>query len=181
MLLDAAKASLLLIDIQERLVPAMFQPDQVVVKSRILLQAAQKLGVPVTISEQYPKGLGHTVSSLQSNEALTFEKLTFSCWRDEALKTHFINLHEKGRPLVVVAGIEAHVCVLQSCIDLSNAGFGVFAVTDAMSSRKPESAVLAFERMRAAGVEVVNTEMAVFELLQRAGTAEFKALSGLIR
>lgn len=181
MLLSATKSSLLLIDIQDWLIPAMSAPDQVIVKSKILLQAAETLNLPVTISEQYPKGLGHTVQSLQSPTATTFEKLSFSCWRDDALKTHFINFHEQGRPLVIVAGIEAHVCVLQTCIDLANAGFGVFAVTDAMSSRKPESAALAFERMRAAGAELVNTEMVVFELLERAGTAEFKALSGLIR
>lgn len=181
MLLDATKASLLLIDIQDRLLPAMAAPDQVVAKSQILLKAAQTLNLPVTISEQYPKGLGHTVLALKSNAAKTFEKLSFSCWRDETLKEHLISLHESSRPLVVVAGIEAHVCVLQTCIDMANAGFGVFAVADAMSSRKVESATLAFERMRAAGVEVVNTEMAVFELLGKAGTAEFKTLSGLIR
>ena len=107
--------------------------------------------------------------------------LSFSCWRDKALKAHFINLHEQGRPLVIVAGIEAHVCVLQSCIDLANAGFGIFAVADSMSSRKPESLSLALDRMRAVGVEVVNTEMVVFELLERAGTTEFKALSALIK
>jgi nicotinamidase-related amidase len=181
MLLEAPKASLLLIDIQERLLPAMVAPDQVVEKSQILLQAAQSLGLPITLSEQYPKGLGNTVVSLQNNAATTFQKLSFSCWRDQALKQHFIALHEGGRPLVIVAGIEAHVCVLQTCIDLSNAGFGVFVVADAISSRKPESATLAIERMRAAGVEVVNTEMAVFELLEKAGTAEFKALSASIK
>jgi hypothetical protein len=181
MLLSASKSSLLLIDIQDRLLPAMANPDQVVAKSQILLQAAETLGLPITISEQYPKGLGHTVTALQTNTAKTFEKLSFSCWRDEALKAHLINLHETTRPLVIVAGIEAHVCVMQTCIDLANAGFGVFAVADAMSSRKPESATLAFDRMRDTGVLVVNTEMVVFELLERAGTAEFKALSGLIR
>ena len=181
MLISAAKSSLLLIDIQDRLLPAMSAPDQVIAKSQILLQAALTLNLPVTISEQYPKGLGSTATALQTNTATTFEKLSFSCWRDDALKTHFINLHETGRPLVIVAGIEAHVCVLQTCIDLANAGFGVFAVADAMSSRKPVSAALAFERMRSAGVEIVNTEMMVFELLERAGTTEFKALSGLIR
>lgn len=181
MLLDASKASLLLIDIQERLLPAMAAPEQVVTKSQILMQSAQSLGLPITVSEQYPKGLGRTVAQLQSNDATTFEKLSFSCWRDDALKNHFITLHEKGRPLVVVAGIEAQVCVLQTCVDMAHAGFGVFAVSDAMSSRKPESAGLAFERMRAADVEVVNTEMAVFELLEKAGTPQFKALSGLIK
>lgn len=181
MLLDASKSSLLIIDIQERLLPAMAERHQVVAKSSILLAAARELGLPVTISEQYPKGLGHTVPELGNTEATVFEKMTFSCWRDAAMKQHFIKLHEAGRPLVVVAGIEAHVCVLQTCIDLANAGFGVFAVGDAMSSRKTESARLAFERMREDGMEVVNTEMALFELLEKAGTPEFKALSALIR
>ena len=181
MLLDAAKASLLLVDIQERLLPAMSAPEQVVAKSGILLHAARELALPITMSEQYPKGLGRTVSALSTNETVVMEKLSFSCWRDEALKSHFIALHESGRPLVIVGGIEAHVCVLQTCIDLANAGFGVFAVADAMSSRKTESANLAFERMRNAGVQVVNTEMVVFELLERAGTAAFKALAGLIK
>jgi nicotinamidase-related amidase len=181
MLLSASKSSLLLIDIQDRLLPAMANPDQVIAKSNILLQAAETLGLPITISEQYPKGLGRTVAALQSPTAKTFEKLSFSCWRDDALKAHLIHLHETGRPLVIVVGIEAHVCVMQTCIDLANAGFGVFAVADAMSSRKSESTALAFERMRANDVMVVNTEMVVFELLEKAGTPEFKALSGLIK
>ncbi len=181
MLLDAGKASLLLIYIQERLLPAMAEPETVVTKSKILLTAARELSLPVTISEQYPKGLGPTVADLRSNDASVFGKLSFSCWRDAALKAHFAALHDDGRPLVVVAGIEAHVCVLQTCIDLAQAGFGVFAVADAMSSRQQASADLAFSRMREAGVQVVNTEMAVFELLEKAGTAQFKALSALVR
>jgi nicotinamidase-related amidase len=181
MLLDAAHASLLIVDVQERLLPAMAEPDQVLSKCKILMRAADALGLPITVSEQYPKGLGKTVAELQSNSSSNFEKLTFSCWRDANLKKHFIEFHEKGRPLVVVAGIEAHVCVLQTCVDLSHAGFGVFAVADATSSRNPDSAKLAFDRMRAEGIEVVNTEMAIFELLAKAGTAEFKTLSGLIK
>ncbi len=92
-----------------------------------------------------------------------------------------IEHHERQRPLVIVAGIEAHVCVLQTAIDLAAAGFGVFAVADAMSSRAPASVALALERMRQSGVAVVNTEMVVFELLRQAGTPEFKALSALMR
>jgi nicotinamidase-related amidase len=181
MLLSASRASLLLVDVQERLLPAMSDPARVVAKSKILLAAAQALSLPITVSEQYPKGLGHTVPELLGGVTDVFEKVTFSCWRDKAMKSHFIHLHEHGRPLVIVAGIEAHVCVLQTCIDLANSGFGVFAVADAMSSRKPDSVSLALDRMRQADVEVVNTEMVAFELLENAGTAEFKALSGLIR
>jgi nicotinamidase-related amidase len=181
MLLDAAKASLLVVDVQERLLPAMVEPAQVVAKASILLQAAAMLSLPVAVSEQYPKGLGHTVAALPRGDAVVMEKMSFSCWRDAGLRQHFIHLHENGRPLVIVAGIEAHVCVLQSCLDLAQAGFGVFAVADAMSSRAPTSVALALHRMRQAGVEVVNAEMVVFELLQRASTPAFKALSALIR
>jgi nicotinamidase-related amidase len=181
MLLDAAKSSLLIVDVQERLLPAMAEPAQILARTGILLKAAAALDVPVAISEQYPKGLGRTVPELADPRAVVFEKLTFSCWRDSAMKAHFINLHDSGRPLVIVAGIEAHVCVLQSCIDLANAGFGVFAVADAISARKAASADLAFARLRENGVHVINTEMAVFELMERAGTTVFKELSGLIR
>lgn len=181
MLLDAAKSSLLVIDMQERLLPVMADKERVLAKAKILITAARELGLPVTLSEQYPKGLGHTVPELQSNAAKVFEKLSFSCWRDETIRRHFIALHEAGRPQVVVVGIEAHVCALQSCVDMAQAGFAVYAVADAMSSRVDESAALAFRRMRHAGVEVVNTEMALFELLGRAGTAQFKTLSALIK
>lgn len=181
MLLDAVKSSLLVIDMQERLLPAMAEGGRVLAETKILMTAARELGLPVTLSEQYPKGLGHTVAELASNEAKVFEKLAFSCWRDEAIHRHLIALHEDGRPQVIVAGIEAHICALQSCIDMAQAGFAVYAVADAMSSRMPESAALALQRMAHAGVEVVNTEMALFELLGRAGTPEFKALSALIK
>ena len=183
MLLDAAKSFLLLVDMQERLLPAMAGGAEVERRCSILLTAAKRLGVPVVVSEQYPKGLGHTVPGLRENlgNAPIFEKMAFSCWRDAALKAHLVGYHEQGRPQAIVAGIEAHVCVLQSCIDLAQAGFAVFAVADAMSSRAATSAELAVARMRQQGVEVINTEMAVFELLGKAGTAEFKALSALIR
>ncbi len=181
MLLEAGKASLLIVDAQERLLPAMHEPERVVAKTGIVLQAAQTLGVPVTISEHYPKGLGRTVPALQSNVATVLEKTAFSCWRDDGLKAHLVGMHDSGRPQVIVCGVEAHICAMQSCIDLAQAGFAVFAVADAMTSRKPESATLAFDRLRMTGVQVVNTEMVVFELLENAKRAEFKGLSGLIR
>jgi nicotinamidase-related amidase len=181
MLMRSPQASLLLVDVQERLLPAMADPYDIVANAKILLAAARQLALPVTVSEQYRKGLGCTVQALSTPSDEVFEKLSFSCWRDKPLKARFIDFHEHGRPLVIVAGIEAHVCVLQSAIDLANAGFGVFAVADAMASRTPASHALALDRMRQAGVEVVNTEMVVFELLEKAGTAEFKALSALIK
>lgn len=183
MLLDAGKSSLLIVDVQERLLPAMCAPEQVVEKSSILLAAAKALDVPITVSEQYPKGLGHTVAALKDacGNAPVFEKLAFSCWRDDALKAHFIRHHDGGRPQVIIAGIEAHVCVLQTAVDMAQAGFAVYVVADATSSRAPSSVELALDRLRLAGVQVINTEMAVFELLGRAGTPAFKAVSALVR
>ena len=181
MLLDASKSSLLIVDVQERLLPAMVEPERIVSRNQILLKVAEALEIPITISEQYPKGLGRTVPELLAPTAKVFEKMSFSCWRDAEMRKHFIELHEHERPLIIVAGIEAHVCVLQSCIDLYNAGFGVFAVADAMGSRIADSAALAYERLRGAGIQVINTEMAVFELLGKAGTPAFKELSTLIK
>jgi nicotinamidase-related amidase len=181
MLLDAKKTSLLIVDVQTRLLPAMAEPERIVSRCQILLKAAEALEIPITISEQYPKGLGHTVSELVAPTAKIFEKFSFSCWRDVEMREAFIELHEHERPLMIVAGIEAHVCVLQSCIDIYNAGFGVFAVADAMGSRDPKSAELAYHRLRGAGIQVINTEMAVLELMEKAGTPMFKTLSALIK
>jgi nicotinamidase-related amidase len=181
MLLDAGKASLLIVDAQEKLLAAMHEPERVIAKTGIVLQASQTLSVPVTVSEHYPKGLGRTVPALQSNAAMVFEKTAFSCWRDGGLKAHFVALHEGGRPQVIVCGVEAHICAMQSCIDLAQAGFAVYAVADAMTSRQPESAALAFDRLRMSNVQVVNAEMVVFELLENAKAGAFKALSQLIK
>ena len=183
MLLDATKSSLLVVDVQERLLPVMADAKGVVSGCSILLKAAKALDVPVTISEQYPKGLGHTVKALLEGigNAPVFEKLAFSCWRDDSLRKHFTAHHDGGRPQVIIAGIEAHVCVAQTAIDMAQAGFGVFVVADAVSARTESSANLALARMGQSGVEVINTEMAVFELLGKAGTPEFKTLSALIK
>jgi nicotinamidase-related amidase len=181
MLLEAKKSSLLIVDVQEGLLPAMADGNEVVPKTKILMQAAKTLDVPVIVSEQYPKGLGKTVAKLQDNSARVFEKTSFSIWKDAGLKRQFIELHEADRPLVAVAGIEAHVCVLQSAMDLRAAGFGVFVVADAVSSRKERSAELALKRLRDAGIQIVSTEMVVFEWLEKAGTLEFKGLSALIK
>jgi nicotinamidase-related amidase len=180
-LLDAAKSSLLIVDVQDKLLPAMAEDNSVVARTNILQAAAKELEFPVTISEQYTKGLGRTVAELASNDAKVFEKLAFSCWRDEALRAHLTSLHENGRPQVIVAGIEAHVCVLQTVVDLAQAGFAAYVVADAVASRKTASVDLALKRMADVGVQVINTEMAVFELLGKAGSPAFKTLSTLIR
>jgi nicotinamidase-related amidase len=179
-LIERNKAQLLIIDMQERLLPAMAAPERTLKNAVILAKAARTLDLPLTVSEQYPKGLGHTVEALKAEigNIPIEEKLEFSCWRNARLKER---LTVQGRAQIVVLGIEAHVCVLQTAMDLKGAGFQVFAVADAMSSRADTSQAAAQERMRQADIFIATTEMVVFEALGAAGSAEFKQFSALIR
>jgi len=183
MMIDARKSFLLMVDMQERLLPAMSGAEAAERGCALLLKSARTMGLPVLASEQYPKGLGPTVPTLREElgNAPIFGKIEFSCWRNGALKAELIRLHEGGRPQAILAGIESHVCLLQTALDLAAAGFSVFAVADAMASRSANSVALAQGRMTQAGVAVVTGEMIVFELLGKAGTPEFKALSALVR
>ena len=180
MLIDRNNAQLLLIDMQERLLPAMAAPEQALKNAIILAKAARVLELPISVSEQYPKGLGHTTAPLKAEIGNTpiDEKVEFSCWKNVSLRDR---ITQNKRAQVIVAGIEAHVCALQTAMDLKEGGYRVFAVADAMTSRAEPSAELAFARMRQAGIQVVTTEMVVFEALGAAGTSEFKQLSALIR
>jgi len=181
MLLDHRASLLLLVDIQERLMPAMDEANRVIANSAILLGAAYRLGVPVIVTEQYPKGLGHTVkeiASLITDRDAVMPKLAFSAAADPSTMAR---LRQSRRGQVVIAGVEAHVCVLQSAIGLVQAGYQVFVVADATSSRSPHNVKLAMDRITLNGVSVISTEMALFEWLGRAGTDEFRDLSRLIR
>lgn len=180
MLVDRARSQLLVVDVQERLLPAMAEPDQVSRGCALLMTAAARLDIPITVSEQYPKGLGPTVPALAElvPENRVLAKLDFSCAADPAIRDR---LETEGRPQIVVAGIEAHVCVLMTAMQLVEAGHEVFVVADAVSSRRQGSADLALDRLRAAGVSAVNAEMVLFEWLRRAGTEEFKEISKLIK
>jgi nicotinamidase-related amidase len=181
MLIEAARSCLMMVDMQEKLLPAIHDYERVIEKCGLLLQVAEKLDLPLIVSEQYPKGLGPTVAELENKNATVFDKLSFSALRDEKLRGHFKTLEDSGFKQVIVCGVEAHVCVLQTALDLKQAGFDVFVVADACSSRSAQSAELAWPRLRHHGVQVVNCEMVVFELAGKAGTAEFKALSALIK
>ncbi len=179
MLLDAQDGILLIVDIQTRLAAAMPEPEAAIARAAILLDAAERLGVPIVASEQYPQGLGHTDARLPlPASARVFAKTAFSAARDAAILGHLESL---GRRQVVLCGMETHVCVLQTGIDLAGRGFRPAVVADAVASRSPERKRLGLERMAAAGVAVVDSEMVVFEWLGAAGTPEFKELSRLIR
>ena len=181
MILSAPTSQLLIIDVQEKLAPAMSDAGPVIENSARLLTAARHFAMPLVVSEQYPGGIGPTVARLRDaagEDARFFEKLAFSCGRDEAIAAH---LNAQKRRQIVIAGIEAHVCVLQSALDLKQAGYEVFVVVDAIASRQEASREAAQRRMEQAGVSCVTTEMAIFEWLGRAGTADFKALMPLIK
>lgn len=180
MLLDRAMSQLLVVDMQERLAAAI--PDIAAVESRcgILIQAAREMTVPIVISEQYRKGLGATLPSLMGRAGVNrpFEKNEFSCFANPALREALTRA--EGR-LTIICGIEAHVCVLQTALEMRAAGRAVAVAADAISSRHAESRVIALDRLRAAGIDVVTSEMVLFEWLRTAAAPEFKAISRLIR
>ncbi len=179
-MMNAETSQLLLIDIQERLAPAVSDGGRAVERAGLLLDAAARLGVPHTISEQYPRGLGPTVAAVleRADPARVFDKVHFSCQADDRLAAA---LAGAGRPEAVLCGMEAHVCVLQTALEMAEAGYRVRVVADAVASRKAPDRDLAIERMRGAGVAVVSSEMVVFEWLRTAGHPEFRAVSALVR
>jgi nicotinamidase-related amidase len=180
MLLECEHSQLLVIDIQEKLLPALHDADAMIERSAILMQAAHRLAIPVTVTEQYRKGLGPTDPRIETfrGNAPVFEKMHFSCSDDAATVAHLKSLSRKQ---IVICGAEAHVCVAQSALGFQKQGWDVAVVADAVTSRKTESRDLALSRLRHAGISVVNTEMAVFEWLNISGTPEFKEISKLVK
>ena len=184
MMMSAISSQLIIVDIQERLAPAMHEPAETIANGSKLAQAARQLGIPVTITQQYPKGIGPTVAAVREaagNDAVVLDKMSFSCARDDAIAARFGTLAQGGRRQAVLCGVEAHVCVLQTALDLVERGYATAVVADAISSRTPVSKELALRRMEQAGVSVVSLEMVLFEWLERAGTPQFKALLGLVK
>ena len=174
------QAAILVVDIQERLLPAIFERERVQANAIRLLKGAEVLGVPVLATEQYRKGLGPTAAAVR--EAMPgvpiLEKLAFSACGAEG----FVSALESRQVSdAVLCGIEAHVCVTQTCLGLLEKGCRVFVVADAVSSRTAENYRFGVERMRAAGAVIVSTEMVLFELVGQAGTAEFKQILGLVK
>lgn len=172
----ASQSQVLVVDIQEKLYPALSQADDLVGSAARLLGVARELGLPVVVTEQYPKGLGHTVEALaeELREARVIEKIHFSAWQESAVQQA---LEARQRPQVVLLGAEAHVCVLQTALDLQQAGYQVKLVADAIASRDPANKELAMARLRQAGGEVVSVEMVAFEWLYRADHPQFKQVS----
>lgn len=179
--LEKESAQLVVVDVQEKLCRAM--DEKVLAKLTgnisILLDAATELGLPALATEQYVKGLGETIPVLKEKlPAASLEKMTFSCCGGEG----FLEALEKnGRRQVILVGMETHVCVLQTALELLSRGYVVHLVCDAVMSRRKQNWEIAIKTMTAAGVVMTSTESVLFQLLRVAGTEEFKKLSKLVR
>lgn len=180
MRISAVECTGLVIDIQERLFPVMHKKDEFLTRVEILLQGLKLLDIPVLVSEQYPKGLGPTLQKvldvLESNK--TIEKISFSCCGEPDFLSQ---LKQGDRKQVIICGIEAHVCVLQTVIDLVEMGFTPVVVADCISSRNPDDKKVAVERMRSEGAVITTSESLLFELTRVAGTPQFKQISRLVK
>ncbi len=179
--LDAGNSVLVVIDVQEKLCRAMDEKvlRHLVKNAGIMMDTAAELDIPVVITEQYVKGLGETLTELKTRVAEpALEKMTFSCCGDSAFTE---KLQALGKKQVIIVGMECHVCVLQTVIELLDAGFCVHLVRDAVMSRRKDNWYVGLETARDAGAVITSTEAALFQLLKVAGTEEFKKLSKLVR
>jgi nicotinamidase-related amidase len=179
---ERTNAALVVIDFQERLAAAMdpVRFEAVIANAERLLIGFDILDCPAHFTEQYPQGLGPTVDRLipHAQEAAPAAKLSFSCCGDLPLAAW---LRDRGRTHAVLCGMETHVCVLQTALDLLQAGFSVHVVRDATLSRRPESHEAGLALLAAAGAVVTTAEIVLFQLQARAGDATFKAISKLVR
>lgn len=179
-MLNTENSVLLIIDIQERLV-GMLEKDTIVSKSCALANAARILGVDTIVTEQYPKGLGSTIAPLKEaigNNARYFEKTAFSALNEEGVEAA---LHKTGKKHVIICGIEAHICVYQTAMDLISKGYEVSLVTDASASRNKFEFKTGVELMRQNGVNITCVEIVLFELLKTAKNPNFKEVQALIK
>ena len=177
MLMKNESSGLLLVDVQEKLTNHVSHSDQLVSRCAWLMRLAQAVEVPILISEQYPSGLGKTIEPLRTlaTPYSPIEKVHFSCYRSDALREQW---HKFGKTQFVIAGIETHVCVLQTAMDIQlQSDYDVFVVVDAVSARSELDHKYGLKRMKQAGIQLVTSEMVFFEWVERAGTKEFKALS----
>jgi nicotinamidase-related amidase len=177
-LMSRSDSALLVVDVQEKLIPSIGSATRIVWNVRRLVDGASLLGLPVLASEQYPKGLGPTVAELASRLPHRLEKLSFSCRELPAL---FADLRDKSIEKLLLCGIETHVCVQQTVLDLLADGWRVFVAVDAVGSRYDLDHQIALRRLEASGAVLTTTEAALFEWCQVAGTPEFKQISRIVK
>ncbi len=173
------RSRVMIVDMQDKLVTAMPHGTELIANVRWLAEAARICGVPIFITEQYPQGLGATAAALQEFTVVRPAKLRFSA--AEALSWPTALNDPDGRDQVVIAGVETHVCVLQTAFDLLALGYRVTIAADAVSSRRTSDQQAAIDRLRDAGATIATIEAIAFEWLETAEAAEFRALSALVK
>lgn len=180
MRLEAGKSIALVVDIQERLFPFIHEHEALAERCAMLIRGLRILSVPIVVTEQYPKGLGKTIAPISAvlADELRIEKITFSCCGADEVEARILAM---AKHQVIVMGIEAHVCVLQTVLDLRHQGQTAIVVEDCISSRRENDKRVAVERMRDAGAIITTAESLLFELLERAGTDTFKEISKLVK
>lgn len=173
-------SAMIVVDIQERLAVVMGEKERVIANTKHLIEASRLLNVPLIVTEQYPKGLGPTVPEIKGAllQYSPIEKISFSCCGEPSFMSA---VSEAGRKQIILMGMETHVCVLQTCIDLLKEGYYVHVVKDAICSRTVDNFSTAIEFMRDAGAVITCTETVLFQLLEKAGSEEFKAISKRIK
>jgi nicotinamidase-related amidase len=181
--LNRAQAQLVVVDVQEKMLVHVHAREDVLAQIVRMMRAANELELPLTISEQYVRGLGPTVPQVlaaagEPQHFSKLEKMAFSLIRDEPLRERIVSLR---RPQVILVGIETHVCVQQTAFDLLRFGLEPCVLADAVGSRRPADRDVALDRMRAAGIAVSTVEAAIFEMLELAGTGLFKRLLPIVR
>jgi isochorismate hydrolase len=180
--LDPDRAMVLVLDAQQKLLPLIREPERLLASGRKLLDGVRVFDLPVLATEQYPRGLGSTHdairAALEAAQATVVEKSTFSAWADSKVHEAMLAI---DRPQVIVIGIEAHVCVQQTALDLASRDYDVYVCADAIGSRGRMDYTCALDRMRQGGVIVTTVESVLFELCQRCDTARFKALLEVIK
>ncbi len=179
-LLTAEKCVLLVVDIQEAFVGHISKLERVVERSKIMIQAARLLDVPIVVTEQYPKGLGRTVPPLQEalGDCYYYDKVTFSCGQDDSIQKA---LQNTGRSQVLIVGIETHVCILQTAYDLLAMHLQPYIAVDAVGSRRESDRQAALQRLQQDGVTLTTTEAAIFEMTGSAKHPAFKEIAKLVK
>ena len=179
--LNLEDSLVLIIDVQEKLLNAVFNKEQVEKKSAIVAEAAKILGIPVVVTEQYPKGLGNTIPAVKdalAEDTEVFEKTAFSALNNEEI-LEAIKKHNKKQ--ILIFGIETHICVSQTTAALRELGYEVSIIKDACGSRAEEEYLAGLERMKDNGAYIITTEIALFEWLKGAKHPNFKAVQALIK
>lgn len=178
---DRSDTILVVVDVQERMMPAIRKSEGVIDNIGRLIRGCRELDVPILVTEQYPKGLGATVPELREmlGEAYNpLEKMTFSAAKDRGFMQAF---EASGRHQVLICGVETHVCVYQTARDLHNLGWTVEVVADAVGSRSRRNRETALTRMEHHGIDFSTVEMALFDMMETAEIPEFKKISAIVK